>query len=188
VRLAAITVLAACSAAPSARAPVELSSTFTVDPMPMGSVASSLDPIAGQQISIDVLFPDLGFAQDDRSGCLTQTVFVDDAQPTASGPVADLVQTMILDRLPAWDVDVQVCSDGTSQLLVNADIDELNFKVGCGDVPAGAVSSRDPQGYPFVSTMTAGGCTADILDVVVGRDFTIANFSVTVATQQSRLP
>lgn len=192
MRYAALICLAGCGGGSADdtgdKPPVEVTTTFTVDATLGGKGPSPLDVLAGQPVSIDVVLTDLGFGTSEKDGCKTQTGFVQDSERTATGPTADVVQSMILDLLPAWDVDVSVCDDGTAIFQLNGDVDVLNTRFICATVPASAAGMVDARGFPFLTTFTASSCTTDILDVVNNRDLTASGFSMTLTTGSGQLP
>lgn len=149
-----------------------------------GTEASPLDPLVGQTLDVDIVWPkaDSHLGDDsDSAGCKT-TALLGTSTKTAHGATAMLVQTEILDRLPDWDLRLQLCDPGAGQssVTVEAVINELNLAFGCFGVPASA--QQRSGGYPLVTSFTAMQCTATILDVVDARPFGNQDFALTITT------
>ncbi|HTL32498.1 MAG TPA: hypothetical protein VL326_05215 [Kofleriaceae bacterium] len=156
-----------------------------------GSNPSPLDPLANQTIDFTVTWAgveSLSGAGSDPAGCKTTTLYGPTTR-VASGSMATLVQTEILDRLNDWDVRFQLCDAGAgkSSLAVDASINELNTAFGCFGIPASA-ERRAGDGYPQVTTFTATDCSSTILDVVNVKELSNPSFSLSITTGPDALP
>jgi len=175
-------------------APLAVTIKFTVS-SETGHGPSPLDVLVGhaEEIHVELPAPQLAQTANQDGSCLTTVLFEAADMPvtaTATGDDAALVQSMLLDRLPAWDVDLQACAGAATPavLAINGDINELNVRFDCAGVPASATTTKDAGGYPVLSSFTATTCTSDILDVVNNRDLLSTGFSVEVATHAAHLP
>lgn len=155
-----------------------------------GSTPSPLDPLADQTIEIDVVWPTIQSNNGDGSdpaGCKTTALFAASTR-TAHGSSAGVVQTEILDRLPDWDVRLQLCdASGQSSIALEAVINELNLSFGCFGVPASAMK-RNGGGFPIMTSFTATQCSATILDVVNVKVLSNPDFSIVFTTGPDELP
>lgn len=154
-----------------------------------GTEPSPLDPLVNQTLDVDIVWAqtDSHLGDDsDSAGCKT-TVLLGSSTKTAHGSTAMLVQTEILDRLPDWDLRLQLCDAGAGQssVTIDAAINELNLAFGCFGVPASAQKKRGD--YPVVTSFTATQCSATILDVVNARPFGNQSFSLTITTGPDEL-
>jgi hypothetical protein len=156
-----------------------------------GAGTSPLDPLQGQTLDIEIVWPEVNHFRGttDPQGCKTVAVGFLPSQRTASGASKELVQREILDRLLDWDVKLQLCDQGfgTSTVALEAVINELNLSFGCFGVPETAMV-RDGDGYPLVTSFTATQCSSTILDVVNNRVFSNPSFSITFETGPTHLP
>jgi hypothetical protein len=170
--------------------PLTVTTSFTVTDF-SGHGPSPLDPLQGQVVDLEIVWPYVGSNHGDGAdpaGCLTQAVGFDPSTRTAHGATAALVQSEILDRLPDWDVKLQLCdTTAASTVVVEAVIDELNLTFGCLGVPASAMA-KGADGYPLVTSFTATRCSSTILDVVNNRVVGSSDFSMTIATGPAHLP
>jgi hypothetical protein len=188
MRVAWLVTLAACGGEANEDA-LRLTTSFVVTET-AGAGMSPLDPLQGQAIDIEIVWPMVEslHGTDDPQGCKTTVVgFL--PERTAKGPSAALVQREILDMLPNWDMRLQLCDAGagSSTIAVFATIDALNLAFGCFGVPASA-QLRGGDGYPILTSFTADQCNSTILDVVNNRVLMNRSFAMTIATGPSRIP
>lgn len=190
MRVACFAVLAACGGGNGGGDDLRVTTQFQVTSI-AGAGVSPLDPLANQTVDIEIVWPkvDWNHGTQDPAGCKSTGVGFQASTRTASGATADLVQREILDRLPDWDVRLQLCTAGSgdSTVVVESVIDALNLSFGCFGVPASAqVTGGD--GYPALTSFTATSCMATILDVVNNRVLSNPSFSITFETGPSRIP
>jgi hypothetical protein len=189
MRVACLVTLAACGGAADEDA-LRLTTSFVVTEI-AGAGTSPLDPLLGQSIDIEIVWPTVEalHGTDDPQGCKTTVLGFFPEPRTAKGPSAALVQREILDMLPNWDMRLQLCDAGagSSTIAVFATINELNLAFGCFGVPASA-QLRGSDGYPLVTTFTADQCNSTILDVVNNRVLMNRSFAMTIVTGPSRIP
>ena len=158
-----------------------LSTTLTVTEA-TGNGTSPLEAIVNQPttFTIDVVAPGIG--HDTENTCRWTTLSV--AMPTAiaSGTNAALVQTEVLDRLPGYDVRLELCdpADLSSASLFADNQAGLGVTIGCKAVPSSAMV-KDGHGDPLWTAFTASSCDASIYDQLRGRLYTAHDFSVTFA-------
>jgi hypothetical protein len=189
MRWAWFVLLAACGGDDAgSEPPLRVSTNFEVTNM-SGTGPSPLDPLVGQLIAIAVAFPDVTVSrgyEGDTAECKSTIVESPTAERLAVGPTADLVQTEILDRLPYWDVRIQLCTTGKSSITLHSEIAPLNLAFGCFGIPGSAMIRRD--GYPQLTSFIATECSATILDVVNNRVLQNPDFAITFETGPSQLP
>lgn len=185
-----VVLLAACGSnddGASDGPPLTATTSFVVTDV-TGSGTSPLDALAGMTIDMTVVFPDVIVTQGydgDSADCKSEIVEWPEATRTAAGASAQLVQTEILDRLPYWDVRIQLCKTGKSSILLHSEIAPLNLAYGCFGIPSSAMVEKD--GFPQLTSFVATECSATILDVVNNRVLSNLDFSVTFETGPSRL-
>ncbi len=182
-------LLAACGSddPPSDGPPLTATTSFVVTDV-TGAGSSPLDALAGMTIDMTVVFPDVIVTQGyegDSADCKSEIVEWPEATRTANGTAAQIVQTEILDRLPYWDVRIQLCKTGKSSILLHSEIAPLNLAYGCFGIPSSAMVEKD--GFPQLTSFVATECSATILDVVNNRILSNPIFSVTFETGPSRL-
>ena len=190
MKLAWLALLAACGGDGGGGGPGLTATTSFVVTSVTGAGMSPLDPLAMQTIDLQIVFPD--FAVDrgyegDTTECKSTTLWTFPADRTASGASAQLVQTQILDMLAYWDVRLQLCTQGTSSILLHSEIDELNLAYGCFGIPASAMV-RGSDGYPQLTSFVATRCSATILDVVTNRVLQNPSFEISFQLASAHLP
>jgi hypothetical protein len=165
---------------------IHATTSFTITEL-AGSGPSPLDPLSGQPITIDLVMDDLLLAHAAAGGCRSTIFGKIDPQRTAGGPAAATMQTEVLDRLPEWDVELELCAVASqSSIEILAVIDELNLEIGCLTLPASAMV--DDGTDPVLTSFTAAGCSATILDVVANRVVGARDFTVRFEIGPDRLP
>ena len=179
-------LLGACASDP----PLTVHASFSVTDF-SGRGPSPLDPLQGQTVDMTIAFPKFDSNHGDGSdaaGCKTTVVGLLPSTRTAHGATAALVQREILDRLPDWDVKLQLCdAQGQSSVVLESVIDELNLTLGCFGLPTSAATTG-ADGYPALTSFTATQCSSTILDVVNNRVIGGSSFSITFATGPAELP
>jgi hypothetical protein len=161
---------------------VHISTTFTITSLD-GTGPSVLDPLNGQAITLAITLDEPTIYHDAVGSCRSTIFGREDPERTASPA---LVQTEILDKIPIWDVKLELCTAG-GRIAIDASINELNTAIGCLDLPASAqVRSRDND--PQLTTFVGSHCTATILDVVNNRVLGAQDFTVSFDTGGSRIP
>jgi hypothetical protein len=189
-RVACLAIVAACGGddGGSNGPPLTATTSFVVTMM-AGNGPSPLDPLVGKTIDMQVVFPDVNTSrgyEGDTPECKSTLIEWAEAERTASGETAQLVQTELLDRLPYWDVRIQLCTTGKSSITLHSEIAPLNLAFGCFGIPGSAMIRRD--GYPQLTSFTATECSATILDVVNNRVLQNPDFAITFETGPSQLP
>jgi hypothetical protein len=190
MRLAWFALLAACGGDDGASTgpPLTVTTSFVVTDM-TGNGPSPLDPLFGKTIDMQVVFPDVTTSrgyEGDTPECKSTLFEWSQAERTAAGETAQLVQTELLDRLAYWDVRLQLCTTGKSSIILHSEIAPLNLAYGCFGIPASAMIRKD--GYPQLTSFVATECSATILDVVNNRVLSNPSFAITFATARSQLP
>jgi hypothetical protein len=133
---------------------------------------SPLDPLLGQSIGFDVEVANAVIAHATAEGCRWTVNTTEVPVATATGSNAALVQTEILDRLPAWDVKLALCDVAAqSSVTLHADFEGMAVIAGCLVVPASA-QVRDGAGDPRWTDFTGASCQATVYDQLHGRLFT----------------
>ena len=179
------TILAACGGGDAP--PLSVTTQFVVTEA-SGTGPSPLDQLAGQAVAVQIDFDSVGAVRSEDGPCKALVLFTTDAIRTARGASAAIVEREILDLLPSWDVRLELCDNpAQSSFLAESTINELNLLFGCIGVPTSA-AIRDAEGFPLLSSFTATGCSATILDVVNNRVIGNPSFTMTVATGPARLP
>ncbi|MEP6864413.1 MAG: hypothetical protein ABJE66_27575 [Deltaproteobacteria bacterium] len=188
MRLWLVVALGACGGGGSSGPDLEISTSFPITTF-LGSSPSPLDPLMGATISLDITWP-MPDSNDgdgsDPSSC-TSRYFYGPSDDVATGASADVVTAQLLDRLPDWDFELQLCSSGGSSIQIVAVIDALNLAIGCFGLPPSA-QAIDADGHPDVTSFTATMCHATILDVVNNRTLGSDDFTVKIQTGPARLP
>jgi hypothetical protein len=170
--------------------PITATTSFAVTEF-TGNGPSPLDPLNGQTIAMEIVFPQIDYARGDESDtadCISTVISSFPAERTATGDSAALVQSGILDMLQYWDIKLQLCKEYTgSSIMLHSEIASLNLSFGCFGIPSSAFV-RASDGYPELTSMTASQCSATILDVVNNRVLGNPDFSVVYTTNKSRIP
>jgi hypothetical protein len=164
---------------------VHISTTFTITSLD-GTGPSVLDPLNGQAITLAITLDEPAIYHDAVGSCRSTIFGREEPERVASGPMAALVQTEILDKIPIWDVKLELCTAG-GRIAIDASINELNTAIGCLDLPASA-QVRSSDNDPLLTTFVGNHCTATILDVVNNRVLGAQDFTVSFATGGSRIP
>lgn len=166
-----------------------MTTSFVVTEM-SGNGPAPIDALYGKTIDFEIVFPKVdsafGDAGDPR-GCLSTVFETLPATRTARSETAAIVQTEILDLLAAWDVRLQLCTGGSSSIRLHSEIDAFNLAIGCAGIPASA-QAKNSDGYPLLTTFTATGCNATILDVARNRLLGNPSFEMTITTGPDELP
>jgi hypothetical protein len=173
---------------------VSITTSFTVTTL-SGHGPSPFDVLANQGVSLSVVLDGPAISHDHEmvgnDVCRVTRAQSENAQRTASGDTADLVQTQILDPLPEWAAQLETCvapdNSYTSSLGIVAVIDPLNVRLDCSTVPQ-SVTAHDAAGYPELVTFEATDCTAQILDVVNNRSLEATGFVVDLDTGGDQVP
>lgn len=180
---------AACGGEEPGGPPLIATTSFTVTSQ-NGMGPSVLDPLFQHELAIQVVFPSIDSSRgsmSDTTECKSTAVAAFPAERTASGETAELVQTEILDKLAYWDVRLQLCTSGESSVILHSEIDILNLAFGCFGIPPNAFR-RNSDGYPEITSFTATGCNATILDVITNRFLGNDNFDVVFETGPAAIP
>jgi hypothetical protein len=177
-------VLAACG--DSGGGGLRVTTSYTITDV-SGTGPSSLDVLNGQLITLDVELDGAAVFRAESVGC-TSTIFSKvEPKRTAGGPQAALVQSQILDVIPVWEVELELCeAAASSRIAIDASINELNTTIGCLMLPASAIV-RGGDGYPVLTTFVGAGCSTTILDVVNNRVLGATGFTVSFDTDGKRL-
>lgn len=182
---AILCVLVACS--DGGERSLAIDARFTITQLD-GNGPSVLDPLNGQLVTIALTLDAFEVFHAPSAGCRATILAQQDPRRTAGGPQAALVQTEILDKIPSWEVRLELCeASGSARIRIDASINELNTAIGCASIPASA-QVRDPGGEPLLTTFTGGSCSATILDVVQNRVLGASDFTVDFDTGGARLP
>ncbi len=186
--LAVLFVLAGCGDdGGTAGGGLHVTTSFTITQFD-GTGPSVLDALNGQLISLDIRLDGFDVFHDMSAGCKSTIIGKQEPPRTAGGPQAALVQTEVLDKIPVWDVELELCDVATgSRAVIDAAINELNLTIGCLNVPASA-QVRAGDGNPIVTTFTGTNCSTTILDVVNNRVLGASGFTVSFDTNGARLP
>jgi hypothetical protein len=155
-----------------------------------GSGGATIDPLYMNTFAIDVTFPSIDYVHGDESDSADckSTVFVSDpATRVAHGDMAGLITTEILDKLSYWDIRLQLCTQGTSTVLLHSEIAALNLAFGCSGLPESA-KKRDSAGWPVLTSFTATGCNATIYDVAVNSVLSNPNHELVFKTDPAEVP
>ncbi len=102
-------LLASVAACGGDASKIEISTTFTISSLD-GTGPSVLDPLNGQSITLAVTIDGPEIYHDAVGGCRSTIFGRENPARTASGAMAALVQTEILDRIPVWDVKLELCT------------------------------------------------------------------------------
>jgi hypothetical protein len=147
-----------------------------------GQGPSSLDVLLGQSIGFEVELADAIVTHDTVEACRWTVHTTEMPVATATGANAALVQTDILDRLPAWDLTLSVCAVATqSSVTLHADFPGMAVIAGCLAIPDSA-QVTDEQGDPRWTSFTGMRCQASVYDQSHGRLFTASNVTMQFAT------
>lgn len=186
MRAALLLALCACRGGDDA-SKLRISTSFTITSLD-GMGPSVLDPLNGQMITLAITMDEPQIFHDQSGGCRS-TIFGRENPPrTAGGPMAALVQTEILDKIPVWDVKLELCTmPAGGRIAIDASINELNTAIGCLDLPASA-QVKSSEGDPLLTTFAGTSCSATILDVVHNRVLGAQGFTVSFDTGGARLP
>jgi hypothetical protein len=178
-------VLSACGNSTAGQ--LRISTTFTITQLD-GTGPSVLDPLNGQTITLVVNMDSSEVFHAQSAGCKSTILGKSDPPRKASGEMAALVQTEVLDKIPNWNVQLELCSVASgSRIAIDASIDELNTTFGCLMVPT-AAQIRSGDDNPQLTTFVGEACSATILDVVNNRVLGAQGFTISFDTAGQRIP
>jgi hypothetical protein len=185
--LGLLALLAACGGGGDGASKLRISTSFTISSLD-GTGPSVLDPLNGQVITLAVNMDGPAIYHDQVGSCRSTIFGRENPERTASGPMAALVQTEILDKIPIWDLKLELCTmPAGGRVAIDASINELNTAIGCLDLPASA-QVKNGDNDPLLTTFVGTNCTATILDVVNNRVLGAQGFTVSFDTGGARLP
>ncbi|MBA3394459.1 MAG: hypothetical protein H0T89_17570 [Deltaproteobacteria bacterium] len=178
--------LVACGGGGSSGPDLTVTTTFTLTESG-GLGPSPIDPLLNQPIGLELVFDGVEIGHGASTGCRSTYVAKTGPTWTVSGPVAATMQVEVLERLPDWVVELQLCTTATqSDAQIDSVIDPLNLNIGCLSIPE-AAQVRDGED-PVLTSFTGTSCSATLLDVVNNRVLNAHDFSVTFTTGAARLP
>ncbi len=146
-----------------------------------GMGPSPLDVLLGESIGFDVDVAGATVTHETVETCRWTVHTSEMPLATGTGPNAELVQTGILDKLPAWDLKLALCDDASqSSVTLHADFEGLAVIAGCLELPA-AAQVRDDHGDPRWTAFTATSCDATVYDQAHARLFLARGFTMQFA-------
>ncbi len=152
---------------------LHVTTSFTLSQM-AGVGPSSLDVLYGQPITLDLVFDGVQRGYYETTGCRSTRIAQVEPARVATPPE---MQTLVLDMLPEWAVELQLCDVASeSNITIDSVIDPLNLTIGCLDLPASA-NVYDGT-HPKLTSFEGMRCSATLLDVVFNRVLTADGFVV----------
>jgi hypothetical protein len=177
MRFIAIVALAGCGGDAPAGDVVAATSILLGAQTGMGP--SPLDGLLGETIELEVQLVAPVIEHATVEACRWTVHTTEMPVAIASGEHAAIVQTEILDRLPAWDLRLALCDPASdSSVTLHADFEGLAVVAGCLALPASA-QVRDGNGEPRWTDFTASACDATVYDELHGRLFSGRDFTMT---------
>ncbi|HSD90929.1 MAG TPA: hypothetical protein VLB44_25570 [Kofleriaceae bacterium] len=172
-----VVLVAGCGSDPELR----MSASMTVADG-AGSGTSPLDGLIGQTVAFEIDFLSPGTAFEMVDTCHRTSYSTEMPASTSSGATASIVQTEILEHLPAWNARLELCDPASlSSVTLMADNEAgLAVTVGCRDIPLSA-QHRDGNGNPAWSTFSSTTCDGQIYDQLHARLFTGAAVTLHVS-------
>jgi len=144
-----------------------------------GMGPSPLDGLLGEAIAFEVELVAPVITHETVEACRWTVHATEMPAAAATGPHAAIVQTEILDRLPAWDLRLALCERASdSSVTLHADFEGLAVIAGCLALPASA-QVRDGDGNPRWTEFAGTACDATVYDQLHGRLFSARDFTMT---------
>jgi hypothetical protein len=138
-----------------------------------GSGTSPLEALVGQQVSFTITFAAPSIGHDRDHDCPTTLDGEMVTSKVATGATASLVQTDVLDILPYWEAELNVCNpaSGSSLTLRSDNQAGLGLNFACFELPPSSLAidgSGDPKWSSF---QTTGRCDATLYDQLNARTY-----------------
>lgn len=179
-RVVAALIVVGCGGEPVEQGDLIASTTMILSEQ-SGVGPSPLDGLLGRSISFEVRIADAVTTHAKVDSCRWTIDATEAPVAIASGADAELVQTGILDRLPAWDLELVLCEPASeSSARLHADFEGLAVIAGCLELPVSA-QVRDGDDQPRWTAFTGASCDATIYDQVHDRLFTAHDVTMVFA-------